>query len=330
MIVRRCLLAAVAVLAVSARVALAQPAPDCGKAQTAAEKTICGNPELAAVDAAMATAYATLLSKILPPAQQAGLQTSQRQWVGARDAACSEAKDAALAPCLFAETGKRRRFLAGTGANGPTAAPKLLPSFFDQTKKDAYEISVEYPQFAAPADGEFNHLVRDLTIDEKTLSEYRQVEPQRTTGASNFYQVTYETIYLDPHLALVTLQFSAYSGGAHPNTWRLTVLWDPASDKPVALADYLADPKAAVPAIGAVCRDKLAVEAKAEDWDFFDNADFGAVVGDARSWAIDKEGVTIVFNPYSVAAYVVGPRDCRLSYAELTAWLKPGGVLPPR
>jgi hypothetical protein len=31
-----------------------------------------------------------------------------------------------------------------------------------------------------------------------------------------------------------------------------------------------------------------------------------------------------------VAPYVSGPHDCRLSYAELKDWLKPGGVLPPQ
>jgi uncharacterized protein YecT (DUF1311 family) len=315
--------------AILAGAALAQPAPDCGKATTSSEKAICGNPELAAADRMMGMTFAALF-KILPPEQQTGLRESQRQWVGARDVACSEARDAALTTCLLGETEKHRRFLAGEGANGPTAAPKLLPVFFDQTKKGLYEITIEYPQFAPPAGAKFDRAVRDLTMDPKTLSEYRQVEPNRNTGASNFYQVGYETTYLDLRLVSVTLQFSAYGGGAHPNTWRSTMLWDPTSDKPMELADFLAAPKTAVPAIGAVCRDKLAVEAKAEDWDFFDNADFGAVVGDPKTWAVDKDGVTILFNPYSVAAYVVGPRDCRLSYAELKDWLKPGGVLPPR
>jgi uncharacterized protein YecT (DUF1311 family) len=329
MIVGRCLLAAVAVLAVSTRVALAQPAPDCSKAQTAAEKAICGNPELAAADAAMGTAFA-VLAKTMPPEQQTGLRNSQRQWVHARDAACLEAKDAALTSCLLAETNKRRLFLAGEGPNGPTDAPRVLPAFYDQTEKGIYEITVEYPQFAPPAGASFNRVVRDQTIAPKTLSEYRQVERQRETGAPNFYQVGYDITYLDPLLAAVTLQFASYSGGAHPNSWRSAMLWDPTTDKPMALADFLADPKQAAPAVGALCRDKLAVEAKAEDWEFFDNADFGAVVGDVKTWAVGKDGVTIIFNPYSVAAYVVGPRDCRLSYVELKQWLKPGGVLPPR
>jgi uncharacterized protein YecT (DUF1311 family) len=328
MIFGRSLLATLAVLAALASAALAQPAPDCGKATTPSEKAICGNPELAAADRAMGMAFAALF-KTLPPTQQSGLRASQRQWVGARDAACAEAGDAALATCLLGETEKRRRFLAGEGANGSTAAPKLLPAFFDETKKGLYEITVEYPQFAPPAAAKFNREVHDLTLDPKTLSEYRQTEPNRNIGASNFYQVDYETTYLGLHLASVTLQFSAYGGGAHPNSWRSTMLWNPAGDKSVDLADFLAEPKTSVPAVGVVCHDKLAVEAKAEDWDFFDNADFGAVVGDPKTWAVDKDGVTILFNPYSVAAYVVGPRECRLTYAELKQWLKPGGVLPP-
>jgi hypothetical protein len=141
--------------------------------------------------------------------------------------------------------------------------------------------------------------------------------------------VTYDITYLAPHLAAVTFQTADYQGGAHPNSERIAMLWDPGADKPVALDDFLADPKAALPAIAALCKDKLAVEAKKEEWTFFDNADFAAVVQDAKSWSVGADGVTIMFDPYSVAAYVVGPRDCRLTYAELKAWLKPNGVLPP-
>ena len=71
-------------------------------------------------------------------------------------------------------------------------------------------------------------------------------------------------------------------------------------------------------------------QAKEEGWELFDNADFAAVVGEVTNWAPGKEGVEILFDPYSIAAYVVGPRECRLSYAELQHWLKPGGPLPPR
>ena len=272
------------------------------------------------------TPEAAALAGTLPPAQQTELRRDQRQWVTARDGACAEAKEPALAACLRGETERRRRFLAGEGANGAAGAPPLLPVYFHEAKKGAYEIDVAYPAFAPPAGAAFNRAAHDAVLGKDALADYRQDKPNKFNGSSNFYRGTYDTTYLAPHLVSVTFQLAGYAGGAHPNNWRIGLLWDPASDRPLALGDVLADPATAVPAVSALCK----VQGEKQDWGLFDNPDFAAVVQDAKSWAIDKDGVTIMFDPYSVAPYVAGPHDCRLSFAELKDWLKPGGPLPPQ
>ena len=65
-------------------------------------------------------------------------------------------------------------------------------------------------------------------------------------------------------------------------------------------------------------------------WELFDDADFPAVVGEFVHWAPDKDGVNILFDQYSIAAYVFGQHECRLSWADLAPWLKPRGPLPPQ
>ena len=323
---RRALIAAVACL-LTALPAWAQPAPNCSKAKTPAERAICTSPELLVADAAMGKAYAAL-SKGLPPEQQTGLRADQREWVAARDGGCLDQKDDALVKCLLAETEARRHFLLGEGDNGPSGAPPLVPTFFMEAKKGAYEITLAYPQIEAAPN--FNAAVHDVIFGKDALAQYRQDKPNAFNGSSNFYQVRYEATYLAPHLASVTLQFADYSGGAHPNNWRATVLWNPTADKRVTLANILADPGKAVPAVSGLCKAKLGEQAKAGDWDFLDNPDFDGVVKEAAKWAVDKDGVTILFDPYAVTPYVVGPLECRLTYAELADWLKPGGLLPQR
>ena len=322
MLVGRCLLA-VAMLAVLERVALAQPTPDCSKAQTAAEKAICGSPQLAAADAAMGAAFAAL-AKTLPPAQQTALKLNQRAWITDRDGGCAEKKDDALVQCLLDATQRRQRFLIGVGDNGPAGAPPLLPSFFYESKEKAYEITIAYPQ--AGALPKFDAAVHDAIFGKDALSEYRQNGPNRFNGSSNFYQVSYDITYLDPYLAAVTLSFGAYAGGAHPTGWRIALLWDMGADKPIGLDAILANPNNGVPAISALCK----AQAEKEDWGLFDNPDFDSVVNDTKSWSIAKDGVTILFDAYSVAPYVAGPHECRLTYAELMDWLKQGGPLPPK
>ena len=163
MMLSRCAVLFPLALLLSAMPALAQPTPDCRKARSAAERAICGDPALSAADAAMAKAYAAL-AKALAPAQQAGLRRDQRQWVKDRDGGCAEQKEAALTQCLLAATDKRRRFLAGEGDNGPASAPPLLPVFYDEAKKGAYEVTVAYPAFAAPLGKAFNAAAHDVVL----------------------------------------------------------------------------------------------------------------------------------------------------------------------
>lgn len=301
---------------------------DCGKATTPVEKAICANPPLAAADAAMAQAY-DALAKTVPGDRKAALLADQRKWVAGRGAGCEDHRSDAYAACLLAATEERRRFLAGEGPNGASGAPPLPPTFFAEDKKGVHDISVAYPQFPAPHDPGFNRAVRDLTVG-KPLAEFRENDSNRFSGSSNYYDVGYTIDYLAPRLAVVTFGFDTFGGGAHPNSWRTALWWNPEADQPVTLGNLLADPDKAVPAIAGVCRDKLGAEAKEEGWDFFDDADFARVVKDTKNWSLDKDGVTIIFNPYSVAAYVVGPRDCKLPFGALSEWLKPGGPLPPK
>jgi uncharacterized protein len=304
--------------------AVAQASFDCAKASTASEKAICADPGLAAADKAMGDAFTTLFKK-LPAAQQSALKADQVSWVTNRDGGCFQMTGDTLTQCLLTATNQRTLFLSGVGDNGPSNAPPLLPTYFNQAKKGAYDITIAYPQFAPPLGAKFNVAVKAPIFGKNAVAEYQAPPAAGAPGNSNFYQVTYDVTYLAPKLLSVTLQFAGFAGGAHPNNWRVGLLWNPADDKPVALPDFFADPAKAVPAVAALCK----AQAENDDWGLFDNPDFDTVVKDAKSWAIDRNGVTVMFDPYSVTPYVAGPHDCRLSYAELKDWLKPGGALPP-
>ena len=331
----RIVFGAIAVLLIASVSAMAQPAPDCRQAKTPAEKAICAAPELAEADAAMARAYQALRS-LLPAEERAALLADQRRWVKLRDARCADKADKAdreLAACLLAETEQRRRFFEGQGGDGAEAGG-LRPAFFHEAKPKRYEIAISYPQFARPegaAQSAFNRAARAIALDAKALSEIRRTGPPPVAGMLSQYQVDYAVPYLDQRLASVVFTtFNFAAGAAHPNSSRSALLFDLTEGRALRLADLLAEPKKAVGEISSVCRQQLEGQAKEEGWELFDNADFAAVVGEVTNWAAGKKGVEILFDPYSVAAYVVGARECRLSYAELQHWLKPGGPLPPR
>ena len=318
-------------LLLAASGAAAQPMPDCRQAKTETEKAICGTAELAAADKAMAQAYAAFRAT-LPPEQQKALLADQRRWITRRTAACVDKTEAAFAQYLIAETETRRRFFAGEGPNGAKDIPRIMSALFHEARKGRYEISIEYPEMLTPqgpSAAAFNRAAHAIAFGKDAVKEYREMERPMAKGAENFYDVSYQTTYFDPRLASLVFTISTFTGGAHPNSARIGLLFDLEHGRTLRPPDLLADPKPAAAEVAKVCRAQLEAQAKKEDWELFDNADVGAVVGDVTNWSADKDGVEILFDPYSVAAYVVGPRECRLSYAELGRWLKPDGPLPP-
>lgn len=316
-------------LSLLATAVAAQPAPDCRQAKTPTETAICGNAELAAADKAMAQVYAAFRAT-LPRDQQQALLVDQRQWLTRRTAACGDKSDDAFVRCLLTETEARRRFLAGGSPNGAAGAPRLLPHFFHEARK-RYEITIAYPQIpnaSGPAAG-FNKAMRAAAFGKNVVTEYRSLDPPMVAGVANFYEASYRVAYLDRRLASVVFEIATYTGGAHPNSARLGILFDLEQGRPWPLTDILADPRTAIDPIAGACKSRLEAEARKEDWELFDNADVAAVVREVENWSADKDGVEILFDPYSVAPYAIGPRVCRLGYAELANWLKPGGPLPP-
>jgi uncharacterized protein YecT (DUF1311 family) len=308
--------------------AAAQPAPECRQARTEAEKAICGNTGLAAADQRMAEAYAAFRAE-LPPDQQKALLADQRRWITRRQAACGDKSDDALVQCLLAETEARRRLLAGESPNGVPGAPRIVAGLFHEARKGRYEISIEYPRVLTPrgpAATAFERAAHAIAFGKDAVAEYRTMEPPHATGAENFYEAGYEVAYADPRLVSIIFSIGTFEGGAHPNSGRASLIFDLAAARALTLADLVADPKRAVDEISARCR----AEAEKEDWGLFDDPDFPAVVGEVAAWAPDKDGIVILFDPYSVMPYVAGPHECRLSYAELAPLLKPGGPLPPQ
>ena len=224
-------------------------------------------------------------------------------------------------------------FFAGESPNGAAGAPRIVPGLFHEARKGRYEISIEYLQVLMPrsaAATAFERAARAIAFGKDAVKEYREMERPMAAGAENYYGATYETTYLDPRLVSVVFTISTFTGGAHPNSARLALMFDLSQGRAIKLDDVLSEPNRAVAEIAAVCKAKLEEQAKKDDWELFDNADIAAVVGAAENWAADTDGIEILFDPYSIAAYVYGPHECRLSYADLTRWLKPGGPLPPQ
>jgi hypothetical protein len=273
----------------------------------------------------------------LPRAQQSALLSDQRRWLGLRDSieisptgAPVAESDRDLVGRLLKETDERRGFLAGEGPNRAPDAPRLRPVFFED-----YATHVVYPRIAKPRSAS----ERDFSKAAQSIAtgNFPGLPPPPPAGSSaiwhGWYHVSYVVTYLDPRLAAVVFTVSDLEGdyegsAAHPQEWRESLVFDFSGDRALTMADIIASPAKALPAIAERCKTQLAARLANESWDIL-HADISYTVGDLKSWAPDKSGVDILFDPFSIDGNAFGFQECRLSWADLSPWLKPGGPLPP-
>ena len=139
--------------------------------------------------------------------------------------------------------------------------------------------------------------------------------------------IRYEVTHLDARLAVIVFENWASGGGAHGFGGHQNLLFDWIQGRELKLSDIFSDPGTDVSAIAAQCMPlkKQAAEAGKE---VDTESNVSPIVADVTKWAPNERGLDIMFDPYIIAGNV--SLKCRLAYAELAKWLKPGGPLPPR
>jgi len=107
---------------------------DCGKAQSAVEKRICGNRWLAAADKELSTAFMTA-EKAAKGEAKKSLKTAQRNWLADRNKACEAAKeDSCLADRYLARLGELRALARKRSGNQLLVFEDYLKSSYDECR----------------------------------------------------------------------------------------------------------------------------------------------------------------------------------------------------
>lgn len=149
---------------------------------------------------------------------------------------------------------------------------------------------------------------------------WRRAEGQNWPGA---YTLELNcTVYQTEHLISVSATYYSFTGGAHPNQYLLGWNFDLSSGTffgPEMLAD---DADFSRDVSEELCRQaqETAKEFGMEPEDVFWQ-DYAHILADWSSYAVsfDKDGMTVAFSPYELAAYAAGPQEFHLSYD----WLAP-------
>jgi len=308
------------------------PAFDCKKAATPSEKAICADPAALAADAAMSSAFSSLLASA-PAAQHGPIAAAQVKWLHARDSECADSAAGTLGACLARQSTQRLSFLLGQPEAGPGAASRITPWFrFEKGGKGRAAIDIELLKFPDPTDAAeraFN------AAADKLVGDLDQPEKDDPSADRFDYERSMRLTYASPRFVSAHLDAYQDVGGAHPATFTGNVNVDFAAGRE-ARFDDLVDARGAekifsicMRSVAAQKKDKMGADApKSAD----DLAELVKNVKDATrnlaAWSFGADKATIGYDPYAVGSYAEGPYDCEIPYATLRELAKPGFPLP--
>ncbi|WP_319543344.1 DUF3298 domain-containing protein [uncultured Pseudodesulfovibrio sp.] len=123
-------------------------------------------------------------------------------------------------------------------------------------------------------------------------------------------------------LASVKLDVDVYTGGAHPNHWPMTWVFDMANGDTVTLEELISNMETTLPAISVICRAVLVNTLDSGIRDMILDGTEPLEENFSR-FILNDEGVTFIFPHYQVAPYSFGEQVVTIPYANITKHLTP-------
>ena len=125
-----------------------------------------------------------------------------------------------------------------------------------------------------------------------------------------------DTVMATPKVLFYQLDHYAFTGGAHPNTFRSFHAFNAADGKEIEMADFVADSSALLKLVEKHFRktEQLSADADLEKAGYFLlNHRFALPV----NYVFTPQGVLFYYNPYEIAAYARGVIKFTIPYQEL-------------
>ena len=210
------------------------------------------------------------------------------------------------------------------GASPPRAAPPCSPPVLGavtiQEQTPGFKVDAEYPVLCR---AEPNRAVRDYVSG--TVHEFKKTDPDHDL---RHFPHPYELITryavwpaMEGRYASVKVHVMAYTGGAHPNNWPMTWVFDMADGSEITLDRLFPDQEAALARVSGLCREVLSASLGGMLVPDMLDAGVAPTPDNFSRFALTGEGVAFFFAPYQVAPYAAGEQVVTIPYDHL------GGLL---
>ncbi|MEO5927883.1 MAG: DUF3298 domain-containing protein [Patescibacteria group bacterium] len=234
----------------------------------------------------------------------------------------------------FDETRDTKEFegIVGTlGFTGEPEASAIDMTLFEQISKtdntSARQISLTYPHLSTYPDNaaqtEFNRLVDEHVS--KAVAQFKKdvgdSSPEEIGSASGpwYLAIDAHTFAAPKGRVSVVFTLSEYLGGAHPNTFYETLVFNFNTKKEETLAEFFNEGVDYIQAVSDYSVNELKRRYDMQDLtddDWIQNG-AGPSANNYMTTYLSDSGVVVLFPPYQVAAYAAGPSEVVVPYSVL-------------
>ena len=158
-------------------------------------------------------------------------------------------------------------------------------------------------------------------IADNFMSEYEAAMSEEEGFETSWgVDVQGEVLFQSERYASVQLSTFSYTGGAHPNSFAYLINFDAHSGAVLKLPDLVRDTAGLKELAEIAFREtrELSADESLADAGFF----WGSPFTWPENFALTSEGLYFLYNPYEVAAYVVGPTEFTITRDKLSGLLR--------
>lgn len=201
----------------------------------------------------------------------------------------------------------------GTGGIVTTSrAAGYINDHFNQWRKDQLQFLADVTEMA-----------RD------SYASVGGVDPRWEQPEYVYSDVVTTDYWAGARLLCVSMNYISYSGGAHPNSWRMSVSFDLNDGRYVKITDLTDDPEGMRDAVAENLMyqiKKSQVWAEVGEEGFFEDYPQSLQEWMDHCLVFGDSGITVVYNPYTLAPYAAGAQTFQVPYSLLKPYLNGRGL----
>jgi hypothetical protein len=212
----------------------------------------------------------------------------------------------------------------------PVSQPFVISTLnFNETGENAeYTIKAQIPTISDNTDPHalaFNSEMQ--TIVQGQINEFKGAVSEMTPNPVGPYTLDakYNLLFQNGAIASIKFEIQGYTGGAHPYLNIMTVNYDLAQSRQVALSELFLPNSNYLDVIANYCIAELRKQPVGSDPVFSKGA--APLPENYDGWNITPDGLLITFDAYQVAPGASGPVKILIPYSELQTVINPQGPL---